>query len=386
MILLQKKLMKTFCNICFTAVLSFFFVQCKNETKSETVLAPKNEVHYSKGFSIENYEGFSIVTVKNPWPKATKTYTYILQEKNGIVPDSLKQNLIIAVPIKTIVVTSTTHIPSLEMLNEVNSLVGFPHLNYISSEKVRARIDAGNIKELGNNHDLNTEALLDLQPNVIIGYGIDNKNPTLDNIQKSGLKVMLNGDWNEETALGKAEWIKFFGALYGKQKEANKLFTKIEKDYLKTIEIAKLATTTPTILAGDMFEDRWYLPRGTSWGSLLLKEAKGNYLWQHTSGTGSLSLSFETVFEKGKSADIWITSGQFSSLKAMAEFNPHYTKFDAFKNKNVYSFSGKKGKTGGILYYELAPNRPDIVLKDIVKILHPELLDGYEPFFFAKLK
>ena len=378
--------MKTFCNALFLTVLSFLLVQCKNETSSETTTSPKNEIHYAKGFSIVNYEGYTVVTVKNPWPKATKTYKYILKEKNGIVPDSLKQNLIIPIPIKTIVVTSTTHIPSLEMLDEENSLVGFPHLDYISSEKVRARIDAGNLKELGNNHDLNTEVLLDLQPNIIIGYGIDNKNPTLDNLQKSGLKVMLNGDWNEETALGKAEWIKFFGALYGKQKQATELFTKIEKDYLKTIEIAKLATTTPTILAGDMFEDRWYLPKGTSWGSLLLKQANGNYLWQETSGTGSLSLSFETVFEKAKGADIWITSGQFSTLKEMTDLNPHYAEFDAFKNKNVYSFSGKKGKTGGILYYELAPNRPDIVLKDIVKILHPELLPSYEPFFFEKLK
>lgn len=363
-----------------------FLQSCKKETKSETTIASGNTVIYAKGFSIENYNGYSVVTVKNPWPKATQTYKYILQEKNGIVPDSLKQNIIIAVPIKTIVVTSTTHIPSLEMLGEVNSLVGFPHCDYISSDKVRTRIDAKKVKELGNNHDLNTEVLLDLQPNIIIGYGIDNKNPTLDNLQKSGLNVMLNGDWNEETALGKAEWIKFFGALYGKQKRANKIFLKIEKDYLKTIEIAKLAKTTPTILAGDMFEDRWYLPKGTSWGSQLLKQANGNYLWHETKGTGSLSLSFETVYETAKTASIWITSGQFSSLKEMADSNPHYKKFNAFRNKNVYSFSRKKGKTGGILYYELAPNRPDIVLKDIVKILHPELLPSYEPFFFEKLK
>lgn len=378
--------MRTFCNALFLAILTFLFVQCKNETKSETTISPKNEVRYANGFSIENYDGYSVVKVKNPWPKSTKTYIYILKEKNGIVPDSLKQNTIIPVPIKTIVVTSTTHIPSLEMLDEANTLVGFPHCDYISSEKVRARIDSGNIKELGNNHDLNTEVLLDLQPNVIIGYGIDNKNATLDNLEKSGLKVMLNGDWNEETALGKAEWIKFFGALYGKQKEADQLFTKIENDYLKTITIAKMAKTTPTILAGDMFEDRWYLPKGNSWGSLLLMQANSNYLWQETNGTGSLSLSFETVFEKAKSADVWITSGQFSSLKEMTDSNPHYAKFDAFKNKNVYSFSGKKGKTGGILYYELAPNRPDLVLKDLVKILHPELLPSYQPFFFEKLK
>lgn len=378
--------MKTFCNALFLVILSFSLVECKNESKPNVIISAKNEVRYAKGFSIQNYDGYSVVKVKNPWPKATKTYTYILKEKNGIVPDSLRQNLIIPVPIKTIVVTSTTHIPSLELLDEVNTIIGFPHCDYISSEKVRARIDTGNIKELGNNQDLNTEVLLDLQPNVIIGYGIDNKNPTLDNLQKSGLKVMLNGDWNEENALGKAEWIKFFGALYGKQKQATALFTKIEKDFLKTIKIAKMAKTTPSILAGDMFEDRWYLPRGTSWGSLLLKQANGNYLWQETSGTGSLSLSFETVFEKAKNADVWITSGQFSSLKEMTNANPHYAEFNAFKNKNVYSFSGKKGKTGGILYYELAPNRPDLVLKDLVKILHPELLPSYEPFFFEKLK
>jgi iron complex transport system substrate-binding protein len=378
--------MKTFCNALFLVILSFSFVECKNESKPNVIISAKNEVRYAKGFSIQNYDGYSVVKVKNPWPKATKIYTYILKEKNGIVPDSLKQNLIIPVPIKTIVITSTTHIPSLELIDEVNTLIGFPHCDYISSEKVRARIDTGNIKELGNNQDLNTEVLLDLQPNVIIGYGIDNKNQTLDNLQKSGLKVMFNGDWNEENALGKAEWIKFFGALYGKQKQAEKLFTKIEKDFLKTIKIAKMAKTTPSILAGDMFEDRWYLPRGTSWGSLLLKQANGYYLWQKTSGTGSLSLSFETVFEKAKNADVWITSGQFSSLKEITNSNPHYAEFNAFKNKNVYSFSGKKGKTGGILYYELAPNRPDLVLKDLVKILHPELLQSYEPFFFEKLK
>ncbi len=272
------------------------------------------------------------------------------------------------------------------MLDEENTLVGFPNLDYISSDKVRALIDAKKIKELGNNQTLNTEVILDLQPNVIVGYGIDNNNPTLDNLQKNGLKVILNGDWNEQTPLGKAEWIKFFGSLYGKQKQANEIFSKIEKDYLKTLKIVKQVTQKPTILAGDMFEDKWYLPRGTSWGSQLLAEAKGDYLWKETTGTGSLALSFETVLEKAKDADIWITSGQFSTLKEMADANAHYTEFKAFKNKNVYSFTRKKGKTGGVLYYELAPNRPDIVFKDIVKVLHPELLPSYETFFFEKLK
>jgi iron complex transport system substrate-binding protein len=352
---------------------------------SEKIATTENQIHYAKGFSIYQHKGFSIVKVSNPWPKANKEYTYILKEKDGIVPDSLQQFTTIQVPLQSIVVTSTTHIPSLEMLGVENSLIGFPNLNYISSEKVRNRIEQGKIKELGNNQSLNIETLIDLQPNIIIGYGLDNNNPSLDNLQKSGLKVLLNGDWNEPTPLGKAEWIKLFGALYNKQQEADAFFSKIVKEYLKTAEIAKMAKIKPTILAGDIFEGKWYLPSGTSWGSLLLNEAHSNYLWQETTGTGSLSLSFETVFEKAKDADFWITSGQFSSLQLMTDANPHYNQFKAFQNKKVYSFCGKKGKTGGILYYELGPNRPDIVLKDLVKILHPELLVGYKPFFFEKL-
>jgi len=171
-------------------------------------------MHYAKGLSIYNYKGYSIVKVTNPWPKANQDYTYILKNKETIIPDSLKEFTSITIPIKTIVVSSTTHIPSLEMLGVENSLIGFPHLEYISSEKVRNRIKEGKVAELGNNQDLNIEKIINSSPDVIMGHGIDNNNPALENLERSGLKIILNGDWNEETPLGKAEWIKLFGALY----------------------------------------------------------------------------------------------------------------------------------------------------------------------------
>ena len=371
----------------FILILSFL-IGCRQNSKlnSVAITEVENQIEYAKGLQIYPYAGFTVVKVTNPWPNATQVYTYILHQKNAVIPDSLKQFASVVVPISNIVVTSTTHIPSLEMLGVEKTLVGFPNLDYISSEKVRQQIDLGKIKELGSNQTLNTEVILDLNPDVMIGYGIDNKNPTLDNLQKSGLKIMLNGDWNEQTPLGKAEWIKFFAVFYGLEDKAAVIFSDIEQEYLNTVALAKSASRKPTILAGDMFEGQWYLPQGTSWGSQLLKEGQGDYLWADTSGTGSLALSFEVVFEKARNADIWITSGQFGSLQQMIDANPHYSQFKAFQNKNVYSFSNKKGKTGGILYYELAPNRPDIVIKDIVKVLHPELLPNYQPYFFEKLK
>jgi iron complex transport system substrate-binding protein len=361
-------------------------VNCKQKiSNSNDVLdIENNSVKYAKGFSINKQSGFSILKITNPWPKANKNYTYILKEKNGIVPDSLKSLSVIQIPIQSIIVTSTTHIPSLEMLGVENSLKGFPNLDFISSNKVRTLIDNKKIKEIGREQDLNTEIIVDLNPNLIVGYGIDNNNPTYDNLEKSGLKVIFNGDWNEQTPLGKAEWIKLFGVLYGLDKKAETIFNKIENEYNQGLEIAKKALTSPTILCGEMYENVWYMPQGNSWSSIFLKDANTKYLWSNTTGSGSLSLPFETVLEKAEKADFWF-QGSFSSRQEMQNSNMHYTQFEAFKNNKVYSFSAKKGKTGGILFYELAPNRPDLVIKDIIKIVHPELLPDYNLYFYSKL-
>ena len=365
-------------------LLVFVAIGCRQQTPDE-ILAEKNTIRHAKGLSIEKFDGYSVVTVRNPWPDAKENFSYILKKDGASVPDSLKHP-VVNVPIKSIVVTSTTHIPSLEMLGVENTLIGFPKLDYISSDKVRTLVDAGKIRELGANENMNTESLIEMQPDVVIGYGIDNNNPTLENLKRSGLKVIVNGDWNEQSQLGKAEWIKLFGALYLLEAEAEKIFTQIETDYQTALAEAKKVTRRPTVLSGAMFNNRWMLPQGESWAALLIAHAGGNYLWSDTEGSASLALSYEDVLVRAADADFWISPGYFTSLEQMKQNNPHYAQFKSFQTGNVYSYSTTTGKSGGVLYYELGQNRPDLVLKDLIKILHPELLPGYEPFFFKKLK
>lgn len=366
-------------------LLLFVFIQCKNNNVNTLKKASNNEIKHAKGLSISTKDNYSLVEVSSPWPNSKKKFLYILKKKNAIIPVEYKNVPQIQVPIKNIVLTSTTHIPSLEMLGEESKLVGFPNLNYISSEKVRNLIDAGKIKELGSNQTLNTEVLINLQPDIIMGYGLDNSNPTLDNLEKNGLKVILNGDWNEQSPLGKVEWIKLFGVLFGKEKQANAIFSTIENSYNETLKLVENTTKKPSVLSGSMYENTWYLPQGESWGAKFISNAKANYLWKHTKGTGSLALSFEKVYSEAKNADIWFID-QYVSMEEIKNANPHYSEFKAFKTNAIYSFSKKKGKTGGVIYYELAPNRPDLVLKDLVKIFHPELLPNYQLYFFEKLK
>ena len=370
----------------FFLLLVIFSFSCKKEILKETT-APisKSTIKYAKGFDIVFVNGLKKLMLKTGYQNATTIFEYLILNKTA--KKASLNNQTIQVPIKEIVVTSTTHIPMVELLNEESSIVGFPHTTYISSEKTRALIDAGKIKEIGKESSLNTEILLDLQPELVVGYSITSADKSLTTVQKSGISVIYNGDWLEETPLGRVEWIKFFGVLYNKEKQADSIFNAIETNYLKAKKIALKATVKPTILSGAiMSKDIWNLPAGESFVAQFLKDANLNYLWKDSKGKGSLSLSFESVFDTGRNADFWIAPGYFSSKEQLLQSNQIYAEFTAFKNDRIYTPSTKKGKTGGVLYYELAPTRPDLVLKDIIKITHPNLLPNYELTFFEKMQ
>ena len=370
----------------FFLLLVVFSFSCKKEILKETAAPiPKSTIKYAKGFDILIENGFKKLIIKTGYQNATTIFEYLILNKT--TKKATLNNQTIQVPIKEIVVTSTTHIPMLELLNEESSIIGFPHTTYISSEKTRALIDTGKIKEIGKESALNTEILLDLQPELVVGYSITSADKSLTTAQKAGISVIYNGDWLEETPLGRAEWIKFFGVLYNKEKQADSIFNAIETNYLKAKKIALKATIKPTILSGAvMSKDIWNLPAGESFVAQFLKDANLNYLWKDSKGKGSLSLSFESIFDTGRNADYWIAPGYFSSKEQLLQSNQIYAEFTAFKNDRIYTPSSKKGKSGGVIYYELAPTRPDLVLKDIIKITHPDLLPNYELTFFEKIQ
>lgn len=367
-------------------------MSCKNEPKTELLKPVKSKplkLKYAKGFTVTYYNTYKVLELLKPWPKSKKTYKYLLISKENlskITVPTAKYNGIITNKINSVVVTSTTHIPALELLNVEETLIGFPGTNYISSKKTRQHIVNGEVRELGKNEGINTEVLLELNPDVVIGFGVDGVNKTFETIKKAKIPVIYNGDWVESSALAKAEWIKFFGVLFNKEKEADSIFNNIETDYLAAKTIAKHAKHKPTVFSGAMHNDVWYLPNGMSPEAQFLKDANVNYLWSKTTGNGSLALSFETVLEKAKNADLWLNPSYYSSFEQLEKTNTLYTNFDAFKNRNIFSFVNTVGETGGVLYYELGTARPDLVLKDIIKICHPELLENYKPYFFKKLK
>ena len=369
----------------FNFILVFsLLTSCKNEDSKKLNnidFHSESTIKYAKGFDIVISKNEKKLIIKNPYSNSSNIFEYTIQK------DFSEHLNVINTPIKKIVVTSTTHIPMLELLGEEKALVGFQNTDYISSPKTRERIEAGFVKELGNEALLNTEILLELRPDAVIGFAMAGMNKTYNLIEKHGIPVIINGDWREETPLGRAEWIKFFGVLFDKEKLADSIFNTIEEDYLATKLMAKEKTSYPSILSGAIMKnDIWSLPAGESFVARFLTDANLHYLWKDTKGKGSLQLSFESVLDKAQFADYWIAPGYFSSKAQLLENNPQYQNFSAYKNNKIFTASTKRGVKGGVIYYELGPTRPDLILQDLIKITNPELLPNYTLTFFEQMK
>ncbi|AUP80833.1 ABC transporter substrate-binding protein [Flavivirga eckloniae] len=376
----------TFLIICSTLLSS-----CKEEKKEATISINKPEaiketISYAKGFSISNHKGYKKLVVNSAWPNSNKTFTYLLVNKGEKRPEHDANAKIIEIPIKTLVAVSTTNIPTLEYLGVDNSLIGFPNTKYICAEKTRARVDNGDIKELGNDLELNIELLLELKPDLVLGFSVNGINKKLDQIEKLGIPVALDGAWTEQHPLGRAEWIKFIAAFYNKEEKADSIFKAIETNYLKAKEVAKTTAKKPIVMSGSSFKDVWNVPGGKSFIAKYFEDANADYLWKDNNNNGSLQLNFENVLEKAQNAEFWVGSGNFDSKKEMLNEHKGYAFFNAYKNNHVYTYTKRKGAKGGLLYYELGTLRPDLILKDLIKIVHPELLNDYETFFFKRLE
>ncbi len=342
-------------------------------------------IKYATGFTVHSDEnGMMRVTVKKPFPGAQNPLTYVLVPDSVTLP-AMPGATVIRIPISRIVCTSTTHIPLLDYLNKTDALVGFPGPNYISSPRMRMRIDKGEVTDLGIDKSMNIERLLLLRPDLVMAYLVAGDFGQFRKIEEMGIPVVMNAEYLEPHPLGRAEWIKFMALFFNLEHKADSIFRSIEAEYLRTQQTALEATNRPTVLSGIMYNDTWFAPGGRNYGARLLTDAGCRYIWENTLSEEFLELSYEAVLTQGQHADLWIGVGGFTSLADLASADARYTRFSAFQNQKVYTYNGRIGPTGGSEYLELGYLRPDLILKDLV-IAHPELLPQHTLYFYAQLK
>ena len=376
------------------ALVFLIFAGCQPQETSNSQEQPTGEknytpyplgLEYAQNLKIEYLPGMVAVKILEPFKGASQGLTYYFVPKGLPVPDSLENETIIRTPVTRFVCTSTTHLPALDLLGVTDRLVGFPSLKFVSSPQVRARARNGHVAELGKDFSLNVEQAIEAAPEVLMSYSLDGDYKHLDPIRKAGIASLVNADYLENDPLGRAEWIKFFGLLFNKEKEADSIFNRIATDYRQVLDQAQSKGYRPTTFCGIDYKGVWYMPGGDSWMGKFLKHANTDYYWSEDTNTGSMELSFETVYDSAYEADIWINAHTFKSLEELGSTDERYKGFKAFQKGAIYNSNARLTPGGGNDYYESGAVRPDIVLKDLVKIFHPGVLPGYQLYYFQKL-
>ena len=306
--------------------------------------------------------------VIEPWPGAASAIKYKFEK----IPER-------------VVVTSTTHLPYLELLGLEDKLVGFVGTNNIYSEKINAKLKNGQIIEVGINGKINLELLLATQPDVVIAFDLGGESSILDKIIEAGIPIVYNSDFLEETALGRAEWIKFFGYIFGELNLADSIFNGVIERYDQLKNLTQNVIERPSVFSGVVYGDTWFLPGGKNWSAQFIKDAGGTYIWGDNMSTGWLELSFETVLDRAREAEFWIGVASINTRAELMTQDTRYELFEAYQKHRIYNYNKRIGENGGFDFFESAYARPDLVLADLTWILHPELLPNHITYYFQKI-
>lgn len=378
------KYMKRF-SLYLLFVVSFFFFTCSHSQKKQIDSSKEKQAQlsYAHGFKILYHPSYKEVFVKNPWMEnSTLGHYYLVENPNIKTPsDGVK----IKIPLQSLAATSCTHFEFIYMLSEASSISGICSPELVYNEDIRKRYQHSEIENLGDAFNLNFEKTLLLHPDAIMMSGYNQQDENAKRIMQAGIPVIYNNEWTESSLLGRSEWIKFVAAFYNKEKLADSLFSIIEKKYIEISHIARKVNEKPTILSGANFKGTWYMPGGESYIGQLLTDAGSNYFYQSDSSKNSLPLNFETVVKNFQHADYWIGCNA-ESINELTKSDERYALFDATQTGQIYNFNKKTTTAGGNDFWESAIAHPDLLLSDMIKILHPNLLPDHQLIYMKKLE
>lgn len=337
---------------------------------------------YASNIKILKYEDYTKVELRNPWDTLKTLHTYILIKKDKSKANNLPDGTIIMTPLSRSVVYSSVHCSLLDELGATGSIAGICDLEYINLPKIKELCNNGKIADCGSSMSPNIEKIIDLNADAVLLSPFENSGG-YGRIENTGIPIIECADYMETSPLGRAEWIKFYGILTGKEQKADSIFSKIEKQYSELKAKTQDAKYRPTVISELKYSSAWYVPGGQSTMARLIEDAGADYIFSYTQGSGSIPLSFETVLDKGQKADFWLIKYNQKTDKTYSELESDYSpyrNFDAWKNKRIFGCN-----TSYVNYYEETPFHPESLLRDLIIIFHPELMENKATKYFTPI-
>ena len=337
---------------------------------------------YAENLTLIKGEGYTEARLRNPWDTTALLRTYILVDKDSEMPKHLPEGTLVRTPLSKALVYTATHCNLIHELGTVKSIGGICELQYIKVPEIIEGCQNGTIVNAGEGTNPDMEKIIDLHPDALLLSPYENSGGH-GQVEKLKIPIIECADYMETSALGSAEWIRFYGLLFGREALADSIFAEVEKNYNEWKALATAQPVKPRLMCEVKSGSAWYVSGGRSTTGKLYADAGAEYVFSSYTNAGGVPLSFETVFDKAQDADVWLmkynhpTDKTYQSLQE--DYAP-YANFKAFKDKNIYYCN-----TAYQPYYEDFPFHPDKVLKDLIKIFHPSLLPEYELKYFSKL-
>ncbi len=363
----------------------------KESNDNRDLFPDKAYPEFAQGYSVEYHGTYKVVQIHDPWGRSSQNHTYLLVQRGETVPEGYPDARVFTIPVESAITLSSPHLSYISELNETSSVKGHKAINLIHDKEIQRIAREGRIIEIGTGSNamdglFKTEIMIEMEPDIVFcsasGNAEYDKQPKL---LEAGLKPAITAEWMESHPLGRSEWIRYFSLFYNDEKTANAVFERIAANYSAIADTAKNTTSKPALFSGLDSQGTWSAPAGGSYMAVLFRDAGGDYLLGHDNGHGDNTFDFESVYDQAQGADFWINTGTGDRIEEILAFDSRYSRFKAFQTGNVYHFNARKNEFGGNDFYQSGVVHPDIVLADLVKILHPELLPDHELYYYRHL-
>lgn len=358
---------------------------------TDTVYAPE----YAGGFQILAPEAGEsrLISVRNPWQGADSVARDILILRGDERAPAGFEGEILHGDAHRIVATSSTHVAMLDAVGAVDAVVGVSGIDFISNPTILKRAAEGLVADIGYEGNVNYETLLSLSPDLVLLYGVNGASPMEAKLKELGVPYMYVGDYLEESPLGKAEWLVAIAETLGQRERGVETFAPIPRDYnlLKRKVTDHLQSgggkslRRPVVMLNTPYNDAWYMPSTQNYTVRLISDAGGQYIYPDNSSNASEVIDIEEAYTLVSKADVWLTPGRAVSLAEVRQMCPKFTDLEVLREGRVYNNNRRLTPAGGNDYYESGIVRPDLILRDLVKIFYPQMV-GEEFVYYRQLK
>ncbi|MBO5455776.1 MAG: ABC transporter substrate-binding protein [Muribaculaceae bacterium] len=337
---------------------------------------------YADNLSLVRYPDYVKATVRNPWDTVAVLHTYLLVPDSIDLPENLPDGTVVRTPLRSALIYSSVHNSLVSELGAIDAIAGVCDAQYIHQKELADRISGGTVADCGIGTSPNIEKIISMNPDGIMLSPFENSG-SYGKVGQLGIPIIECADYMETSPLARAEWMKFYGMLFGKEDEANRMFEKTEKEYNTLKSLAENLSDKPKVLVDRLYGQIWYVPAANSTMGFFIKDAGGTNPFDSYERSGSVGLTGEQVLYNAGDADVWLIRYSQDSDKTMRELasdNAIYSQFKAFKDNRVYGCNTSK-----VFFYEDVPFHPQWLLGEMIAILHPELSTMAPSRYFTKM-